>query len=330
MVGLPTVTVGTVTSRGKTPFLVCSAMAAWLAVVIGVQHGVLAQQTAGTKLLRYKFQPDQQFDITITQKAHIVANFPGQPAEMDHTYTWYLSEKVTGVDPDGSSTIELRFRRIVLSISGGAQQSTYDTDKDDVPSGILEQLVPVLKILTNHPFQLHVTATGSITDVEVSDAFAEAIRGAAIPPSLSEMLSKEGLKQFLRNNFLVLPENPVSKGESWKQVTQGSDALYGKHNLITTYTYDGEESRNGQKVDRIRIKVTVEVKNEDQAEARAKLQELNIQGLLQIDGETGWPVRADLTDKTVMLVNGMFSQTIETKTTLEAKNTASVRAAARE
>jgi hypothetical protein len=188
-----------------------------------------AQGTDDTVLLRYRFQPGQEFHYHLTLNSDMTMSFAGitpppgasMPGRMPMTIsgTYELSQKVKSVTPDGTATVTVGVDKMDLNTSMMGMNITARL----APDGKLETLMngrpmPVPSAanapLSHRYFDVTIDPTGKTTGLnpEVMRAMSQVLGGQNAGPSLFPGLPGIG--------GLAFPEKPVKPGDTWETKTE--------------------------------------------------------------------------------------------------------------
>ncbi len=291
--------------------------------MIALSWMLLATEVVGFdgRTLRIQFQKGEVLLMEVAQETEISVALGDGPvnSEMTMQQHFFLRQAVTDVAADGTATIEHRIDRIVLEMRGAPQfQFKVDTDVEANPDGIAALIAPALKTLKGKMFVSKTSPRGEILEIQLSDDLARALEKSSSSPALREAFSKDSLKEMIRQVSAVFPEGPVEKGTMWENKFEQNNAITGRNEFVTEYTYDGQESKNGVLCDRVKVRTSVAAAGGD---ARVKYEKFENKGILYFDAASGHPVGGNLENQTVMRVNDMFTQTLKGKTTITVKRT---------
>lgn len=105
-------------------------------------------------------------------------------------------------------------------------------------------LVPLFKALTAAPFQVTMTPRGEITQVELPEAVAEALKNQPGAPQMGELATADGFKKLVGQASFVLPEK-LEPGMEWTARTESQLPAVGTQTAVTTYRYEGPKEVDG-------------------------------------------------------------------------------------
>jgi hypothetical protein len=194
-----------------------------LIALVFTTAAVKAQETSDAVLLRYRFQPGQEFryrmtltgDITMTMSGipqPAGANVPNRiPMTMNGTYEWV--QKVKSVSPEGAATVSLGFDKMDLAmrflgmdmtvhLGPGGKLETLMNGQPMAASGAPAQTIP------NPFFEGTIDSLGKLSGVSPS-----------AQKSLSQLFGGQNVAALFNGmpgTGLLLPEKPVRPGDTWE------------------------------------------------------------------------------------------------------------------
>lgn len=201
-------------------------MSRWL-VLISMMAGLWALDCLAQQTLQYKWTAGQRYQVTVTmsqiQQMDMTA-MGGAKMEIKIHLVSYTTRNVDAVDAEGVATVSDKVTRMVMKMNNPMQgEFTIDTDQEDDGSNPMSAMVaPQVRALVGNTTTYRIDRRGEI--LEVSKAADNQLAG--------------NMKQMMRQNSLVLPEQPLVVGDHWKSsfdVNQGPMIL----NNEITYTYKG-------------------------------------------------------------------------------------------
>jgi hypothetical protein len=154
--------------------------------------------------LRYKFQPGQVVRYLVDDKSTVDLEYGQQKGTCTYQTTSWKHYTVKSVNPDGSAVLELVIDRAKMQVQ---EQDRLAIAYDSQAVGAAPKEFAALAALIQQPRTITVTATGVIETAEN----APEIQAHA-----------DAIDQQNTNVLIVLPENGVSVGGSWKDDFQVS------------------------------------------------------------------------------------------------------------
>lgn len=233
-------------------FRIAAAIIAWTIVASVVVVGrPVETRGAEPKLLRWKFVAGDSWRVNFQQKVTTDSSFGGKPLKLSVDTTLGQTWKVDSVAENGAAVITQSFDRIAVTMDlPPAAPLAFDSTSKRKPSGdakvIADQLLPLL----GPTFRITMSPRGELLDVEPSAELDKALSGLSDDTRLKRLFSKTGLHDVLRQSLTVLPENAVEPSATWDQTAE-LDSAVGRVQLSTTYTYEGQDTYEGAKVERL-------------------------------------------------------------------------------
>ncbi|HUY32059.1 MAG TPA: DUF6263 family protein [Pirellulales bacterium] len=178
----------------------------------------------------------------------------------------------------------------------------------------LKQLAAHFEPLLKHPFAMKIDPKGVVSDVEIPETIRKALKGSE-PGSGGD----EAFKEMLMSSTVQFPTKPLKAGSSWKHTVE-TKTPFGKQKAITTYTYGGIEKHEGHDLDKIDLKLDVELVGGDEDKVKPKIVSQESEGVIYFDGEQGWLARQRTTSKVEMeLMQGdmKIGETVSTTTRIQ-------------
>jgi hypothetical protein len=154
-------------------------------------------------------------------------------------------------------------------------------------------------------FTFKMDPQGETSDAKVSEKLVQALQGNPALAQMGGMFSEEGMKNMMQQSSISFPKEPVSKGKTWNKTVEVK-LPFGVMKLATTYTYQGPETRNNMKLERIDSKSQVSIEpGEGAANISLKIKSADVQGTIYFDNAAGRMIEASQTQKMLMEVSAM-------------------------
>ncbi len=225
-------------------------------VVFLLLFGSSAQ--AQQKLLRWKLQPGETLDVSFAQETQTMTSIMGTELKSAAHMGMVLRWKVAGVAADGTADISQSIQRLTMHMDNpGGEPIRFDSASHEEPVGLGKTLAQNIQPLVGVEFTQTMNNRGEILEVALSPSAKESLAKAPTGAQLTEVFSKEGLKSLLHQAATVLPEAPVSPGDSWPGQSQTKSPV-GLLVMNMTYTYRGTQVVEGKPLERIDVAVGVE------------------------------------------------------------------------
>ncbi len=210
--------------------------------------GVAAGAARGEKTLRYKFKPGETIRYVMRQEMVQNVAAPGNPVKVSMTQTMDMSQKVESVDAEGTASVTQTIERIRMKmVLPQGQGLDYDSASDKAPVGLATKLAPIFGAMVKQPIKVKITPRGTTRDIKLPEGMLDQIKKGM--GQVADMFSDDSFRQMA--NLAVLPEEPVAPGKSWSHQTTLKNPMLGKASVDTTFRYEGEESRQGKRIDKI-------------------------------------------------------------------------------
>lgn len=221
------------------------AVACWagLAAVSAAQSGgkTIAWRAEQQGLLRVRMIHRMRTEIQSDQK----------PSAMSMLTAMELHWRLADADEPGKIAIEQKIERLILqSTEADGRTWNFDTASPDPPSPELRELAATLRPLIGSRLTIVLDPRGQIQDVQRD---AETDRLLAEMPTAARwknLLTREGMRQMLRQALGPLPDQPVVSGDRWREVRSLQTPL-GQITLIDQFEYQGTVIEQGRELDRI-------------------------------------------------------------------------------
>lgn len=204
-------------------------------------------------LLRYKFVPEQaiQYAVTATGNGNVLISGTA-PEQVPRNVsilldvTGLLSQMCKSVDEDGIATVEFRYDEMNATVNVvGVATSQLRMTEDGTTMTVngKDQPVPdVVQELMGRTLTLKVDDRGRVREIKGLEKVQEALRKAN--------LENFNLEQLLQQSQALLPEEPVSVGDSWKHTltitAPGADAKASLQ-IPMEYTFAGIVQEGGHR-----------------------------------------------------------------------------------
>ncbi len=190
----------------------------WCGLVVGMLlfGSVLPAYAADNAVtLRYKFKNGEVLPYVMQQKMDMNVTAGGRDITMKSTMGMNMAWHITKVEDNGSAQIKQDIKHISFTMEGGPlAKIEYDSKTHKQLEGPLASIATIFNAMAGSSFTFTMSPQGKISDFTVpeklTDAFKGSLGGQGAP------FSPDQLKQMVQQSYL-LPEKPVSKGDSWDQ-----------------------------------------------------------------------------------------------------------------
>jgi hypothetical protein len=245
-----------------------------------------ANVTPAQQVLRWKFQPGQQLHYHLEQliKQELT---PANSAAMQFTTTQTMKMRweVKTINEDGTATVEQTVESFQAKMeSAQGTMFEYDSTAGEEPEGLAKMLVPMLEALLNRPMVVRLTPRGETKEMKLPNGFLQKVNQLAGGGQFGQLFSEDWMKQF--GNVSILPEGPVTTGQTWQNETEISNAIVGQMKVVTTSRYEGPVEREGRTFDRISTAIQFVPEKKEQP-GIVGIREQSGEGTLEFDAEAG-------------------------------------------
>jgi hypothetical protein len=269
----------------------------------------------GDEPLRWKFTKGQIIGYTLTQKVRSKSEVSGKTFEATQNQETDMTWKVTDVDASGNAEMDQTMDRIVLTVSGPGGETKFDTKTK--PAAEEPAPAKLLRGLVGSPIHMKMSTRGDITNVVVPPKIVDVFKNLNPTGGGGAMFSEQWIKQITSQATMILPEEPLAKGHTWKS-NKSIPMPFGTIVMETTYTYEGPDGAD----DRIGMVVKADIKPSRERPADIKLLSSDGKGEVRFDRKHGILQGSKLDLKMTMqiTVNGQaVSADVETSTHMDEK-----------
>ena len=174
-----------------------------------------SQTAQAGKTLRYQFKQGEQFVYAMDQTMDMKMSIVGQDVEMQMNQKIEMLQKVAAVDSAGVASISQKITRIRMEMTGPPGTAMkYDSAEKKKPEGLVAQIAPLFKTLTNAEFNVKMAPSGKLVEVEVPTEFFEKLKETPGGNLLEGMFNKDSFKQMLTQAATTFPTTPVDQGDT--------------------------------------------------------------------------------------------------------------------
>jgi len=241
------------------------------------------------KLLRWKFKAGETFHFVMNQEQSQKIKAGTTPITMTTTTNMYLTMKVDSVDPQEVASITQTIDRVQLKMtSPQGIGMDYDSASGKPPEGLAKLTAPVFEAMVKKPFTMKMDPRGKVSEMKLPQGFLESINKVA--GGQLGNISEEGMKQMTgAQGMAVVPEKPVSVGDTWTQQAGMDMPMLGKIAVKYTYKYEGTEKRGGQELEKIAhtLEMDISPQKDKPQPFQIKMTDQKMQGTTYFDGQAG-------------------------------------------
>jgi hypothetical protein len=245
---------------------------------------------------------------------------------MDMNQQISMSWRVLEVDQAGKARISQKIDsiRMIMEAPPPLGKVQYDSKDGKEPEGpIGKMLGPVFNALAGAEFTVSMDARGEISDVKLPEKLVETLKKTAgAAQGLGDMFTPEGLKRMVNQGGLVLPKEPVKKGDTWTQTVENK-MPFGTMKVANTMVYEGPGGEGGKDVQKIAVKPAVTMEADPNAPVTLKLKSTEGKGAALFDNAAGRLVEMNTQQTMQSQINAggqEIAQNIRTTTVLKLEN----------
>jgi hypothetical protein len=170
--------------------------------------------------LAYTFKQGESFLLSQTTTQQMKQSIMGMDQSMENNSEAEMLFKVLEVTKENAK-LEVSYVRLKTTVKSPQintemdSQGTADTRENKLFKGMV-----------NKPFYIWMSRFGKIEKVEGIDTLMSALKDAGIDESatgglkntLESYMGEQGLKATIQKTLITYPENPLKKGDTWKNV----------------------------------------------------------------------------------------------------------------
>ncbi len=172
--------------------------------------------------LKINLTPSSKYRFVNTNTQKITQDFMGNSIELtQNTQSVFTCEVISN---DGIETrIEVNYEKVIVNTSMPQGEFTFDSDKADTDS------LSKLKESISTPFFIFLNDEGDLIRIEGLKNFTgntddneslSAIKDRFDKESLAKIFNEESLAKMFDEIFNILPDHPISIGDSWQKNSQ--------------------------------------------------------------------------------------------------------------
>ena len=234
--------------------------------------------TAGPVSLQWKFPVGRKLDIEMTQQMKNSQKIGEDVVTTDMSTTSYMTWNVKEVDDTGTATIDSSIDRMTMSMKSPMGEFEIDSDSEEELDGMAKVVGETLIGMVGKPFGQTMNERGKVLTVDFPAEFEKA----------TMIIGKGAMEKLVKNASPMFPEKPVAIGESWNQETKTPMPNgMGEMKMVSTYTYTGPETVDGQKVEVIDIDMAMEFVAPESGTATIKVTDQKTNGKMYFDSANG-------------------------------------------
>jgi hypothetical protein len=281
-----------------TGYLLSTVTIVWWAAAAGAQEE-----------LRWKMQSGETLKYVVQQKTDTEMEISKRKLKTTMQQTMDMSWNVGDVSGSGDAEVAQSIDRIQLKLQGGPFEEAgpvqYDSNDGREPTNpMIRSVAQAYSQVLGQKFNLTMKPNGKVLNVKVPEALLQSTKQAG-----GSVLTEDTLKQMMEQTSILLPEAPVSRGDSWDNNKQ-IDFGFGRMNIDSRMVYEGKDASTGLAV--IRMQSTISVTPKEGADTKTKMKLSSSEGVGQtlFDPAKGRIIKSEL-DLTMKMQVTTSGQTLD-------------------
>lgn len=244
--------------------------------------------------LRWRWKSGETMKLRVTQSTVTSSAAGDKRFQLTLLTAMEMQWQVERIDENNTAEIIQAFTRLqmrTVDVEGNA--SEFDSASAQPPPAQMQELAAAVRPLLGSRFTVRISERGEIQSVTLGEQ-AEA-RLASVPKSspLRRLLTTEGLQRTLQQALPLLPQEPQSQGDIWKQTRKIASPV-GQIQIDQAFTLQGVQEVGGKPLTRIDMSAQL------QWESNKPLKQ-TYKGVFYYDHLKGW------------LKHSQISQTLESE-----------------
>ncbi len=286
-------------------------------LVLAMTVGISSLQAQTT--LRYKFKEGDQFAYAMEQKMKMSTNIMGKALDMQMNQTMDIAWKVLKVEASGAAQVNMAITRARMTMDGPMGKVEVDSKDPKQPDDPLGKILSqVMSTIGGMEMSFTMDPTGEMKDLKVPEKVRAGLQNLPGGAAMGDMFSDESLKK-MASGGVVFPKEPIEKGKSWTTKFDAKMPL-GRLKGDIQYTYEGQEEKNGKKLEKIALKPNISIEADPKAPVQSKLKSQEGKGYVYFDNASGKLIELDSTQNMEMSIdagNMNFVQKVEQSTLMK-------------
>jgi len=227
--------------------------------------------------------------MDMTATTNYAEIFRGRQRNMKQSQTLGIIIDITEVNPDGSAWLNYSFDRVVVEVQDITGRIKYDSSIDaEKPQ---DPQLQIFAALSGQGLAVKMTPRGLVVEIKGLDEFFHTIFAKIdLSPEdkqqIKETFGGQIIKQMTEGALAILPDQPVTIGETWTQKA----ILTQSYPMAIENTYTLKDRKNGVAI----INIAADIKTEEKATRQmlgAKVEYAftgQKRGTIELDEKTGW------------------------------------------
>ncbi len=258
--------------------------------------------------LRYQYKEGDKLNYTMDQTQKQAISVMGMDIETSTAMNMEMTWNVKSVK-DKKAQVSQTMDRIKMKMDSAFAAFDYDSKDGKEPEGPVGMILgPLFAAMVGAEVTVTTNEIGEVSDTKVSDKLVDALK---TNPALAQMggaFSEEGLKNmFGQSSGLMLPKDPVKKGDTWDQKMELKMPPVGIMKMHNKFTYMGSEERGGKMLEKIDVKIdlTIAPIEDPNQPFEIKVKSSEMKGTMYFDNKAGRLAESVLNTKMAMEINAM-------------------------
>lgn len=290
---------------------------------------VFAVPSRADVTLRYQFKKGESAKYVIDNDLSAKIDFNGSAIEFSMKMIFDVTWSVNKVADDGVAELSQKIDRVQLKMDSPlAGNMDYDsaTPDSEPDSPIWATMGKTIKEMREGEFILTVSPAGVVKEIKLPAKLEESFSkrggqrrgGGPGGGGFGALLNGDAIKQQISRAFVPLPEGPAKKDATWKQKLETKFGNAGTQQTEVTYTYKGEEAKDGKEVASIASKSDMKfVPNEEGGgDVDAEITDQKGAGAALFDIKSGKLVSSKFDQQVVMTVTARDNEITQDFTTV--------------
>ncbi len=189
--------------------------------------------------------PFYQVLVTRTQQVMKVA---GMDVRQNQDQTFVILWTPRPRDEQGNYVVTQAIVGIKMDIEIGGNKISYDSAQAPDPANN-NPMTAFFKAMLNHEFTVVINRDLEVKDVRGAEELVRNLSAVnpQLRPLLTNILSKDALRQMTEPTLFAVPPRPVRVGDTWNRTTHLDMGAIGGYHSRYTFTYQGRE-RGGDRI----------------------------------------------------------------------------------
>ena len=194
-------------------------------------------------LVQWKFRSGQNLNYSIVQDMKTSTKFGEEIVSQHMVQTINMSWKTLGTSAGGDAVVQQVFDRVRVNMEGGpAGKIAFDSTKPGAGDNpVMKALADAYGKIIGQPFQMTMAPSGAISKVKIPQGLLSAVQDSQA--GRSGVLTEKMLTDMMKKSAVMLPERPVSPGDTWK-TTQVVDMPFGTTTITSNMKLVRKENGN--------------------------------------------------------------------------------------